>query len=95
MSKTLERIKLLTPGEAQWCDAETGEVVENDKLPWRTRWAIAGVHSYNWKWVRRMGKKDCGCTINPITRRRILTNMECDKHGLCGCCMNCPCGVDF
>ena len=78
----LERVKLLATGKAEWCDADTGEVVENETLNWRTRWAIAGVHSYNWWWVRDHGTRDCGCTFNPITRRKVLTNMECDTHGL-------------
>jgi hypothetical protein len=82
MNAIIERIKLLLTGNADWCDADTGEVVENDKLGWRTRWAIAGFHSYNWWWVRRLGKQSCGCTVNPITRRRVLTSMDCASHGL-------------
>ena len=76
------RIKLLLTGKAEWCDPETGEVTDRETLDLRTRWAIAGIHSCNWRWVRRFGKRECGCVINPITRRTVLYDMECSVHGL-------------
>lgn len=90
-----ERVTLLVNGKAEWCDAETGEVVREERLPWRLRWAIAGIHSRNWKWVRKYGEKPCGCTINPVTRRKILIAWGCKKHGKVlfddDCCGSCPC----
>lgn len=80
MSVLLERIKFLVTGMAVWGD----EPPFKEDL--RTRWAIAGIHSYNWNWVRRWGKQECGCTINPLTRRKVLHNLKCvldeyDKDG--------------
>jgi hypothetical protein len=86
MDLILERIKLLLTGKAEWCDAVTGQVVEQEKMDWRTRWAIAGIHSHNWMWVRQFGYRECGCTKNPITRRLVLINPECDQHDICACC---------
>lgn len=44
---------------------------------WAVRWAIAGIHSHNWKWVTKWGTQPCGCVINPITCRAVLYNEEC------------------
>jgi hypothetical protein len=75
------RLRALLTGRCTWIDADTGEV-EHDLLSWRSRWALFGVHSYNWGWVTRYGKRDCGCTFNPVTRRKVLTNMDCPAHGI-------------
>jgi hypothetical protein len=75
LSSSLSRIRILATGRLVWEDI-TGEL-EVEYVDWRTRWAIAGIHSANWRWVRRWGKQDCGCTINPITRRRVLICMSC------------------
>lgn len=75
-----ERIWILLTGVVTWRDQETG-VTERERVDWGTRWALAGVHSYNWWWVIRYGKRPCGCTVNPLTRRRVLTDMDCDQHG--------------
>ena len=47
------------------------------KLSWGQRWAIAGIHSYNWGWVRRFGAMPCGCTRNPVTRRIVCYLVDC------------------
>lgn len=78
----LGRFKFLLTGKAVWADPETNETVEETKEDWSTRWAIAGIHSANWRWVNRYGLQKCGCTINPITRRRVLYNSKCRQH--CG-----------
>lgn len=70
---------MLLTGRAEWTDPDTGEV-EVHYEDWPTSWAIAGIHSHNWWWVRKYGKRDCGCTINPITRRRVLTLWGCHTH---------------
>lgn len=76
----VERVKFLVTGKAEWVDAETGEsYVEYET--WHTRWLIAGPHSHYWWWVRKYGKLDCGCTCNPLTRRRLLINAECVRDG--------------
>jgi hypothetical protein len=75
LSSSLSRIRILATGRLVWEDI-TGEL-EVEYVDWRTRWAIAGIHSANWRWVRRWGEQDCGCTINPITRRRVLICMSC------------------
>lgn len=91
------RLRALATGTVHWCDPDTGVVDEVDHLSWRDRWAIFGVHSWAWAWVRRFGERDCGCTINPVTRRRVLTRMDCPEHGvswdeLKGCGEGCGCG---
>ncbi|MCH9733604.1 MAG: hypothetical protein K0U78_03475 [Actinomycetia bacterium] len=48
--------------------------------PWSVRWAVAGIHSYKWWWVKKWGSESCGCTINPLTRRRVLYALECQQH---------------
>ena len=74
-----QRLRILLTGRTEWVDPETGETeVRYDGLHFA--WTIAGIHSYNWRWVRKYGKRDCGCTINPITRRRVLTLWGCPIH---------------
>jgi len=79
MSEFISRLRILLTGRTEWVDETTGqsEVIYED---WRTSWAIAGIHSANWWWVRKYGQLDCGCTINPITRRRVLTLWGCHTH---------------
>lgn len=76
---SLNRIRVLLTGNVKWVDNEGN--VEPEHLSLRNRWSIFGVHSYNWKWVRRTGKKSCGCTFNPITHRKVLTRLDCPEHG--------------
>lgn len=79
MKTLIMRMKPLITGRVSWIDETTGEtVVEYED--WRTRWALFGVHSHNWWWVRKYGALECGCTINPITRRRVLTLWGCKTH---------------
>jgi hypothetical protein len=80
MSELLARLRVLRTGVVEWVDQDTGRV-EVDLLGWRDRWAVFGAHSFNWGWVRRFGTRDCGCTFNPLTRRRVLTRMDCAAHG--------------
>lgn len=75
------RLAALATGRVVWEDPETGET-ETEYMGWRDRWAIFGVHAHNWRWVRRLGERACGCTVHPITRRRLLTRMDCAEHGL-------------
>jgi hypothetical protein len=79
VGELLTRFRILLTGRTEWLDESTGrvEVIHED---WETSWAIAGFHSHNWWWVRKYGKRDCGCTINPITRRRVLTLWGCATH---------------
>lgn len=81
IKKLWQRIRILATGKVEWVDPEDENEVEKETLSWRTRWAIFGVHSYKWWWVRRYGQIPCGCTINPITRRRVLTDISCTVHG--------------
>jgi hypothetical protein len=74
------RIHALVTGVVEWVDPDTGEVTERDHLSWRDRWALFGIHSWDWRWVRRYGKQGCGCTLNPITRRKVLTRLGCPEH---------------
>lgn len=80
MSDLSARLRGLATGRCAWVDTRTG-AVEADVLPWRDRWALFGVHSHTWRWVRRFGTKDCGCTDNPVTRRRVLISFDCPEHG--------------
>lgn len=77
----MRRLRILITGRCTWIDENTGDL-EREVLSWRSRWAIFGVHSSDWRWVRRFGKRDCGCTFNPLTRRRVLTAMDCETHGV-------------
>lgn len=80
MSDLIKRIKVLATGRVSWCDPHTGEVESDEKLSWRDRWAVFGIHSYNWWWVKRFGALDCGCTRNPVTRRVVLIRWRCPEH---------------
>ena len=77
------RLYVLATGHCTWIDTETG-LPEHEVLDWHSRWAIFGIHSSNWRWVSRFGKRDCGCTFNPLTRCKVLTSMDCSMHGLPG-----------
>jgi hypothetical protein len=72
------RIRYLCTGNVEWVD-ENGDA-EKEHLDWRTRWALFGPHAYNLKWVRRFGEQKCGCTVHPITRRKLLLRMDCPTH---------------
>ena len=73
------RLKFLANGNAEWVDQTTGEI-DAVKEDWSTRWAIAGIHSNSWRWVRRWGEMKCGCTRNPVTRRMVLHLVGCERH---------------
>lgn len=75
----ISRLRVLLTGNVEWVDTETGET-ERDHFGWRDRWAIFGVHSYSWGWVRRLGVMGCGCTRNPLTRRVVLFRFGCAEH---------------
>jgi hypothetical protein len=81
MSDWRARLRILRTGVCEWVDPDTGQI-EVDLLSWRDRWNLFGVHSADWRWVRRFGERDCGCTFNPITRRKVLTKMDCPDHGV-------------
>lgn len=81
ISEIRERLKVLATGRCEWVDVDTGQV-EVDQMGWRDRWAVFGPHSYEWRWVRRLGAMECGCTLNPLTRNIVLYRWECDTH--CG-----------
>ena len=92
------RLAALATGRVVWEDPTTGET-ETEIMGWRDRWAIFGVHSCNWRWVRRLGERGCGCTFNPLTRRPVLTRMDGAEHGLSwaelkGCAENPDCRCD-
>ena len=76
----ISRLKVLATGRVEWCNPHTGEVEEVEHMSWRDRWSVFGVHSYSWKWVRRLGAMHCGCTRNPITRRMVMFRVGCDDH---------------
>lgn len=80
-SETLiSRLGILLTGRVSWLDPHTG-AREAETISLRDRWAVFGVHSYNWWWVHRYGRRSCGCVINPLTRRKVLTSMDCPDHG--------------
>lgn len=81
MAEFLSRLRILRTGVCEWVDQDTGQV-EVDLLSWRDRWNLFGIHSYTWRWVRKYGTRDCGCTFNPLTRRKVLTLMDCPEHGI-------------
>lgn len=78
-SNLRSRLRALRTGVVEWVDPETGQV-EIDFLSWRDRWNLFGVHSYDWGWVRSFGKRGCGCTKNPLTRRLVLISWDCPEH---------------
>lgn len=73
------RIRYLVTRKVTWTDKETGKsetVIES----WDTIWAMFGIHSYKWWWVRRWGKMKCDCLRNPLTRRIVLFRYGCEEH---------------
>jgi hypothetical protein len=76
----IERLRILATGRVTWVDNDTG-AEEDEHMSWRDRWSLFGVHSWNWRWVRRWGQMGCGCTRNPLSRRTVLTNVDCPAHG--------------
>lgn len=78
MSGGLARLKVLLDGNVTWV-ADDG-VGETEHLSWRDRWTLFGVHSFDWWWVKKYGRCDCGCTRNPLTRRMVLYRMGCPVH---------------
>lgn len=79
LAELRERIRILATRRTVWGD---GDDVHVDRESWSSAWAIAGVHSWEWRWVRRYGAMECGCTLNPVTRRIVLVNMACEEHGV-------------
>lgn len=79
----MNRLLRLATGRYVLTDMVTGED-QVEWWDWRQRWAIDGIHSWKWWWVQHWGKRDCGCTINPVTRRRVLTRGDCPTHGFPG-----------
>lgn len=75
------RLRILATRRTEWVDQQSG-AVEVDRETWRSAWDIAGPHSRNWRWVRRYGTQPCGCVINPLTRRRVTSLVDCPEHGL-------------
>ena len=78
-SLTMTRLRALCNGKVVWVGDDN--TFEHETLSWRDRWALFGIHSYNWWWVRRFGDQPCGCTVNPVTRRRVLS---CCDHSALG-----------
>ena len=79
MKHTFSRLRILATGRAVWVEVATGkETVEH--MPWGLRWSLFGVHDRNWWWVNRWGKRACGCTFNPVTRRRVWISGDCREH---------------
>lgn len=82
-AEVVHRIRLLTPRvkllwKLEWVHDDG--TIEATQEKFGTVWRIAGVHSHNWKWVRKYGKLECGCTRNPITRRMVLFLWRCPVH---------------
>lgn len=73
------RLRVLATGNVVWVDSRTG-AEDPEHFSWRDRWSIFGPHAYDWRWVRRYGKMDCGCTRNPLTRRMALYRADCLTH---------------
>jgi len=69
-SLTMTRLRVLCNGKVAWIGDDN--ILEHETLSWADRWALFGVHSYNWWWVRRFGSRPCGCVHNPLTRNQVL-----------------------
>lgn len=73
------RLKILITRKITWVGKDNqSECVEKTTLS--GAWALAGIHSSNWRWVKKYGKMECGCTRNPITRRIVLFWVGCGTH---------------
>jgi hypothetical protein len=73
------RIKLLITRKSEWVNADTGgPIVEHES--WGTAWTIAGPHPWMWWWMK-YGKRECGCQINPLTRKQQLVCLEHSGFG--------------
>lgn len=71
------RLKMIVTGKIVWVDQDENETWEHNR---RLAWRLAKPNLYNFWWVKKWGKLSCGCTINPITRRRLLTLGSCREH---------------
>lgn len=85
MTRTARRAWSIARGRMEmWeVDPDTGERLDGDPMIITDRGtirALAGPHSYEWWWVKRWGRMGCGCTRNPVTRRRLLTSSDCLEH---------------
>ncbi len=72
------RVRVLATRTTVW--VWPGEEPHVVKESWSGAWAIAGIHSYKWWWVRKYGNLPCGCTRNPVTRRMVLFRWKCAMH---------------
>ena len=74
------RIKVLITRKTTWLN-DDGSVSHTVKETPSAAWAIAGIHSWKWWWVRKYGQLDCGCVRNPLTRKFVLYSYrpECYK----------------
>ena len=78
----MSRLKALLTGKITWLDADG--TPEYEVLGWRDRWSLFGIHSWNWRWVHRLGQMDCGCTRNPLTRRTVLNSRDRREQSIHG-----------
>jgi hypothetical protein len=73
------RIQKLITRKFTWVSEEGSYT---SKEPFHITWAIVGIHSYRWWWVRKYGLLPCGCRRNPITRRFVSYLYGCpENHG--------------
>lgn len=75
--------EVLLPQPEWWVhDVDCTECVPREEhMRVRVRWRLFGPKSYNWWWVKRWGKMECGCcTRNPLTRRQVLYSWKCVKN---------------
>jgi len=72
------RVKLLVTRKSTWVGPNGSETAVKEDFS--DAWAMVGVHSRNWWWVRKWGELDCGCTRNPLTRRMVTYDMKCEQH---------------
>jgi hypothetical protein len=82
VGRLYHRIKFLIDGKIIWAGRDGNQFSTTES--WELRWAISGIHSYKWWWVRRYGKLPCGCTRNPLTRRILTIKWRCRKHSVVG-----------
>lgn len=66
-----DRIRRLLTGRYGWRAAD-GTVHYTHETP-GARWALDGIHSWRWAWVRRSPlRRPCGCMRSPFTFRHTM-----------------------
>lgn len=67
-----KRLRRLLTGRYGWLKSD-GTIHHYTHETWGARWAMDGVHSWRWAWVRHSRlRRPCGCIRSPFTFRHTM-----------------------